>query len=238
MRLLFILSIGLLSFKSFSQGRGMFWGEYGVKGKVIGDLDWGAEMTTRFGTYGLETFFPQLSLRYKVNKWFRPSLDFRSIFNKDEYGNYAYSNRLNINTDFKHEIDRIKLGARVRYQYSFNSLGNNSNYDVEFDQAIRVKPSIGYDFKGSFVSPNASVEFFYNPQYGPDGRQFKKYRVFVGVDFDFDMPHEIGLGYILDQEMNRSNPETVHILSLSYTYNLSFESKKKGKKSNGTIRKL
>jgi hypothetical protein len=43
-----------------------------------------------------------------------------------------------------------------------------------------------------------------------------------------------------DQEINRSAPETVHILSLAYTYNLSYDSKKSKKKKNssGTIRKL
>jgi hypothetical protein len=240
MRFLLICGFALTSFFGLSQGRGMVWGEYGVKGKVIGDLDWGAELTTRFGTYGVETFFPQLTLRYKVTKWFRPSLDFRSVFDLDKYGNYLNASRLNMNADFKHEINRFKIGARVRYQYSFNSLGNNENYDVEFDQAIRFKPSVAYDFKGSFLSPIASVEFFYNPMYGPEGRQFRKYRVFLGVDFDFDMPHEITLGYIYDQEINRSAPETVHILSIAYTYNLSYKSKKSKKKknSNGTIRKL
>jgi hypothetical protein len=240
MRYLLVSWFALTSFIGFSQVRGMVWGEYGVKGKVIGDLDWGAELTTRFGTYGVETFFPQLTLRYKVAKWFRPSVDFRSIFNLDEYGNYLNSSRLNVNTDFKHAIKRFRLGARVRYQYSFNSLGNNENYDVEFDQALRFKPSIGYDFKGSFLSPSASIEFFYNPMYGPEGRQFRKYRVFLGVDFEFDMPHEITLGYIYDQEINRNAPETVHILSVAYTYNLSYKSKKSKKKknSNGTIRKL
>lgn len=239
MRILLISGFVLASFVGFSQGRGMVWGEYGVKGKLIGNLDWGAEVTTRFGSYGMETFFPQLTLRYKVNKWFRPSVDFRSIFDLDEFGNYLNASRLNMNADFKHELERFKLGARIRYQYSFNSLGNNENYDVEFDQALRFKPSVSYDFKGSFLSPTGSVEFFYNPMYGPDGRQFRKYRVFLGVDFEFDMPHEITLGYILDQEINRNAPATEHILSVAYTYNLSYQSKKSKKnKSKGTIRKL
>lgn len=218
----------------------MVWGEYGVKGKVIGDLDWGAELTTRFGSYGMETFFPQLTLRYKVTSWFRPSVDFRSIFNLDEYGNYLNSSRLNFNADFKHAFDRIKLGARVRYQYSFNSLGNNENYDAEFDQAVRIKPSIAYDIKGSIVTPNASIELFYNPAYGPEGRQFRKYRIFAGVDLEFDSPHEVAVGYILDGEMNRVSPEMVHILSIAYAYNLDFKSKdkKKKKKTVKTIQTL
>ena len=240
MRKICLVGLLLFSFTCLSQGRGMVWGEYGVKGKVYKDLDFGVEMTTRFGSYGLETFFPQITLKYKLTKWLRPSVDFRGIFNLDEFNNYAYSNRLNCNADFKHELKRFRFGGRVRYQFSFNSLANNPNYDVEFDQAIRIKPWVGYDFKGSFISPTASVEFFYNPVFGPEGRQFRKYRAFVGVDFDIDSPHEISLGYILDQEINTAAPETTHILSVAYCYNLGFEKKDKGKKKKkkGTIRTL
>jgi len=240
MRNISLVGILFLSFTCFSQGRGMVWGEYGIKGKVYKDLDWGVELTTRFGLYGLETYFPQLTLKYKVTKWFRPSVDFRGIFNLDEYKNYAYSNRLNCNADFKHELNRFRFGGRLRYQFSFNSLSANPNYDVEFDQAIRIKPWIGYDFKGSFISPTASVEFFYNPVYGPEGRKFRKYRAFVGVDLEIDSPHEISVGYILDQEINAADPSTTHILSVAYSYNLGYtkKDKKKKKKKGGNIKSL
>jgi hypothetical protein len=99
-------------------------------------------------------------------------------------------------------------------------LSAGSGYDAEFDQAVRLKTQFQYDLKNTFLSPVLSFELFYNPAFGPDGRQLKKYRGFAGVALELDGPHDINLGYILDQQLNSSNPMTKHILSVSYTYNI------------------
>jgi hypothetical protein len=155
-----------------------------------------------------------------VTKWLKPSIDYRGISALDKYGNFIFSNRLNFNTEFKYSKKRLDLRARVRYQYSFNSLSLNSGYDAEFDQAVRLKTQCQYDLKNTFLSPVLSFELFYNPAFGPDGRQLKKYRGFAGVALEIDGPHDISLGYIIDHQMNASNPLTKHILSVSYTYNI------------------
>jgi hypothetical protein len=132
--------------------------------------------------------------------------------------------------EFKHELARFTGSLRVRYQYSFDRLKSNSKYDAEFDQAIRIKPQITYDFNKSIFTPFISLEYFYNPKYGPYGHLFTKYRGFIGLELDLDSPHNISFGYILDQELNAADPETKHIFSASYTYDLSF--KKSDKKKN------
>jgi hypothetical protein len=121
---------------------------------------------------------------------------------------------------------------RVRYQYSFSG-SKQSSYDAEFDQAIRLKPQISYDIKKSKWSPIWTIEFFYNPSYGPAGRQFTKYRMFSGAQLDLKGPHNVALGYILDQELNTVRPDTKHILNVSYSLDLGAlkKSDKKDKKS-------
>ncbi len=207
------------------QGTGKSWTSIGVKGSIIKNLDWGASFTARIGGSNDQIYFPQISFKYKVTKWFRPSLDYRAIFSLDQYGNYSFTNRLNINADFKHIIKRFSLSARIRYQASFERLVASANYDPEYDQAIRWKPQISYDIKKSFITPVINIELFYNPTYGPFGQMFTKYRAFIGVDLEFDNPHEISVGYLFDQQINRPLPETKHILSISYAYNLGFKKK-------------
>jgi hypothetical protein len=209
----------------FGQGVGKVWTEFGVKAKISDKFDAGVEITNRYGVYGLETFFPQLSVRYKLAKFIRVSIDYRLIFDKDEFTNYLYSNRLNFNTDLKHSFGRLNLAGRIRYQYSFNSLRNNIYYDAEFDQAIRIKPQISYDIKGSDITPVASTEIFYNPQYMPGGKQFTKLRSFIGLEYELAIgkkknkqQFDVSLGYILDKELNTAFPETKHILNTSITY--------------------
>lgn len=206
----------------FSQSSVKVWTEIGVKGSITKKLDWAAEVSTRFGVSRLETFFPQVSLKYKVTKWFRPSIDYRAIFNINKFGNFSFTNRLNLNAEFKKDIKRLSVSGRIRYQYSFNRLISNELYDVEFDQAVRFKPQISYDLNNSFITPVVSIEYFYNPTPGPLGQRFTKYRAFIGIEFEFDSPHEISVGYILDQQINVPKPKTKHILSISYAYNLGF----------------
>ena len=199
----------------------MLWADLGVKGKFTKDLEWGVSFTSRVGSATNQTFFPQVTLKYKVTKWFKPSIDYRGVYKLDEYGNYLFSNRLNFNTEFKYAKKRLDLRARLRYQYSFNALSSISGYDAEFDQAVRLKTQVQYDLNNSFLTPILSFELFYNPAFGPSGRQLSKYRGFAGVALEIEGPHDISVGYILDQQMNNPNPLTKHILSVSYTYNIS-----------------
>jgi hypothetical protein len=220
---LFLINASLSS----AQGVGKVWLETGVKGEITKKLDWGVELTNRFGTYGLETFFPQATLRYKAFKFMRLSVDYRAIFNKDEYTNYLFSNRINGNVDLKQKVNRFTFSGRVRYQYSFNSLRNNMYYDAEFDQAIRLKPGISYDIKDNPISLSTSAEFFYNPQFMEGGQQFTKLRAWAGLDYALEFGEkenkqsfDIGFGYIFDLQLNVSAPRTSHILNISIAYNI------------------
>lgn len=211
----------ILPFSLFSQtNEGKVWTEIGVNGKIIKDLDWATELTTRFGVNGLETVFPSISIKYKVKKWFKPSVEYRYIVDRENFDTYSNSHRLNFNADFKRSFDRLTIKSRIRYQYSFDRLVDSELYSPEFDQAIRLKIGGTYDINNSFLSPVISGELFYNPMYGPNGQQLTKFRLFAGVDIEMDGPHEISVGYIFDNRINLSRPLTKHILSLGYSYKI------------------
>jgi hypothetical protein len=176
-QILFLFAVTVVSFTTLSQRSvGMLWADLGVKGKFTKDLEWGVSFTSRVGSATNQTFFPQVTLKYKVTKWFKPSIDYRGVYKLDEYGNYLFSNRLNFNTEFKYAKKRLDLRARLRYQYSFNTLSSISGYDAEFDQAVRLKTQVQYDLNNSFLTPILSFELFYNPAFGPSGRQLSKDR--------------------------------------------------------------
>ncbi len=226
MRFLFFVFLFISSFVT-AQGIGKVWIETGVKGGITKKIDWGVELTNRFGVYGLKTFFPQATLRYKAFKFMRLSVDYRAIFDKDDYTNYLFSNRINGNIDLKKKVNRFKLSGRIRYQYAFNGLRNNTYYDAEFDQAIRIKPGVSYDVKDSPVSISTTAEFFYNPQYMDGGQQFTKFRAWAGLDYELEIGEkknkqsfDIGCGYIFDRQLNVTEPRTSHILNVSITYNI------------------
>lgn len=214
----------------FSQNEGKIWTEVGVAGKITKELEWGADVTMRFGSYGLETFFPQASVKYKVTKWFRPSIDYRFIADREIQGYYSFSNRINLNAEFRHNFDRLYLKSRIRYQYAFNRLSNSDSYDPEFDQAFRFKLEAKYDVNDFFLSPIISGELFYDPQYGPYGQRINKLRAFAGFDLDLNSAHNISFGYLYDTRVNLPNPRDRHVLSFNYSYDLSWEEVKSDKK--------
>ena len=229
-RLVLAIFLGLLNVTAFSQSiEGQLWTETGFKGRIVKGVDYGVDWTNRIGNQGFETMFPQATIKFKITDWFRPSIDYRLILKRQLNTNYDASNRLNFNIQFSKLFDRLDLGMRFRYQYSFDNV-SNANYEPDFDKAFRLKPSLSYDIKNSILTPNSSIEFFYNLSNGPFGKRFTKTRLFVGVDFELTGPHEVSLGYIFDQSLNLPDPDYRHILNLSYCYKIPSKKKDKSKK--------
>ncbi len=226
-RFYLFLFAAFLCLRVFGQGTSFqVWTENAIRGRITKKIDWGVSLTNRFQDLKLVTVFPQLSLKFKVVDWFKPSLDYRFIANRENNGNYTSNHRINFNLQFEKEIKRLSLGFRFRYQYSFR--GINANYEPEFDNAIRFKPSLVYDIKGSILSPVLSSEFFYNPSIGLYGQRFTRIRSFVGIDINLKGPHELQLGYFFDKRINLPRLENRQVLNLQYTFSI-FGKKKKDK---------
>jgi hypothetical protein len=207
------------------------WNELGVSGKITKDFSYGVDLTTRYGNDGLGTIFPQLSLKYKLNKYVRISVDYRLIGRKELNGNFLTSNRINGNLQFSYTVQRHSFGFRTRYQYSFNKIGGP--YESEFDQAFRFKPSYSFDINNSIFTPRVSCEFFYNPLNGEKGKQFTRIRYYAGIEMELDGPHSLELGYYYDQKIQVANPVNRSIMNLSYSYAIGQTKKKEPKKTIG-----
>lgn len=210
------------------------WVETGVKYNLTKKLGASLDLTQRFGYSGLETIFPQVSFRYKLKKWVRPSIDYRLVYSRSNSGEYNASHRVNGNLQFSHTLQRFDVGLRIRYQYSFNRL--NANYDAEFDQAWRIKPSVQYNIKGLPLTPEFSAEFFYNPENSAEGNQFNRIRYYGGTDVTLPKNQTLGLGFFMDQWIN-GLPKKRVMYSLSYSIGLT-TSKKTDKKPSKNLRDL
>lgn len=220
----FIVSLFLSQF-ALTQNEFWVWTETGINArfskKIEGSFDW----NNRFSDFAVQTTFGEVSARYKVTKWFRPSLDLRIIGNRDLNGNILNNNRLNINANFFHAHKRWDFSARIRYQFTGSTLFY-SNYEPEFDKSIRGKIAIKYDINKLPISPKFSVETFYNPSNGLYGHRFNKMRYYIGLETDWKSNHQLELGYLIDQRINLSGELYRHVAVLGYTYKLDFKKKK------------
>jgi hypothetical protein len=210
------------------------WVETGAKYNLTKKLGASLDLSQRYGYDGLSTLFPQVSLRYKVRSWFRPSIDYRVILSKSSGGTYSTSQRINGNLQFSYTRKRLEAGLRIRYQYSFERIG--AAYDSEFDQAWRIKPSAEYNVKGLPITPSLSAEFFYNPENGVNGKQFNRIRYYAGTAIELKHNQGIELGLFFDQWIN-GIPKKRLMYSVSYVISLG-SAKKENKKPSKNLRDL
>lgn len=219
MRLL-ILTISFFScFTLFSQNdEFQVWTEVGLKGDLIKRMDWMVDLNTRFGRFGVEKILPEVGVDYKVKKWFKPSITYRSIIAKNQIGNYKLGHRINLNANFKKGVKRFEFAARIRYQFAFAKGASPVEYDADFDQAIRIKPSIEYDINNSIFTPKVSADFYYDPVYGPNGQRFTKIRLAAGASLELKGPHSFSFKYQVDKKLHDYGEGLLHVLALSYGY--------------------
>ena len=226
-KILFLFLI--VSSISFSQKTDELWAGIGVTSKLNSKVDITLDLNTRTYNTSVQLFYPEITLKYKVNKWFKPSIDYRGLNELNKYGNYKFSNRLNFNFNFEKSIKKYSLGLRIRYQYVFNGIRSTENYSPEFDQTIRIKPSLKYSIKKSKFTPSASIEWFYNPQNGPTGDRFSKLRTSIGVDINLKGPHLLNISYLYGQNINVAKTKSQNIISIYYCYTIGDKKKEKKK---------
>ena len=217
MKHLIFFVFGFLSVSAYSQHEFQVWTELGTSGKVVKRLDWSVDLNSRFGATGLETFFPQVGFEYKVKKWFRPSIDYRFILDKDKYGNMLDGHRINLNANFEKGVERFEIKGRLRYQYAFKRLGGSGDFDPDLDQAVRLKGDVKYDINNSIFTPLFSAELFYTPQYLDRG--FSKIRLAIGTSLELDGPHKLSAKYQIDKRFEYGR-DLRHVISISYGYKL------------------
>jgi hypothetical protein len=234
MKSLFIVAGFLFStFVAWNQSqqstRGQFWFSAGVKREIKYKLEVNLNTNLRLNNFGqLATLYQEASIKYTKLDWFRPSIEYRIVTNYDERRNFDNSHRLNFNADFRHQINQIKFGARLRYQMYIGGFVSNGS---DLDPSFRVKPHVEWEIPKSKITPEASVEFFYNPNNGPFGHTWNRVRYGATLNFDLPKSNEISLTYYFGQKFNAKNNYNEHILSLEYTYDWKKPKKKKKKEA-------
>lgn len=216
MRGIIISIVVFCVFSLRAQTAAELWTEVGISGTYPAKLAWSAEFNTRFGDRGVNTFFPELGVGYKITKWLKPSIDFRYIMDRKMDGRYDGATRLNYNLEISPEINRIGLELRLRYQQQMSTV-TGEDYRDDFDQALRAKVAGEYNIKGSRITPKIGLEFFYDPQYSVSGPEFTKMRYFAGASFNLKGPHELVVRYIYERKFNLPSVNR-HVLLLAYGF--------------------
>lgn len=238
-RFFFFFFLGFCSF-SFAQVSPECWISGSIKRKFTNRLSSEASMDIRFYEFSAPgTLFPQFSLDYKFLDGIKFSVDYRMIFDENKFNNYKFTNRINLNSNFKYHFKRFDVKCRIRYQTAFGTLQRVGNYSPEFDEAFRIKPSIDINLgKKSKYDPFISGEWFYTPENKANGNRFTKFRLSAGTEINLPGSRSLEISYIFGKTINLPKIGSEHILSLSYGYEWKkLTSEEKAAKAKAKARK-
>jgi len=221
-RILIFLNLTMVT-SVFAQVDNALWVSGGVKYAYTKKLDFAAEINFRMEPVVLNTFFTEFTVKYEVEKWFKPSFDYRVITDRNDFGNYHVSQRFNLNANLSHNWNRFEFGTRVRLQGSFTRIRSTENSFSDIAPGVRIKPEILYDINNSIFSPTASCEWFFdNNVYS--GVYINKIRASIGMDFEMIGPYNVSLKYMYGKSFVKAKSE--HIVSFSFTRKYKRKNKK------------
>ena len=209
----------LFSLNSICQMTREIWAGIGIKTNLTPTSEVAIDINTRSYSYYFQLLYPEITYKYKLNKWVKPSIDYRLLDQRNKYGNFTLSNRLNFNIEFEKKIQKkIGIGFRIRYQSTFKRIIDANNYDADFSNVIRLKPSLSYIPKKSKFSYNSAIEFFYNPKNEMLGHLFVQYRISLGTDINLKGQNTLSLKYLYGQNINSPKNKSQHVLSINYIF--------------------
>ncbi len=229
MRVFFIIS--LLAFYSAEKANAQvdheMWLSGGVKYSLTKKLDLSGELNLRMEPVILNTFFTEFTGKYEVTKWFKPSIDYRIVSERNKFNNYHMSQRVNLNANFGTNYKRFELGFRARAQTTLTRVRSSESSFSDLAPGIRLKPEILYDINNSYISPVVSSEFFFK---NDNGIIMNKVRIAAGVDFEMLGPFNVSLKYMYGFSL--ISPKYEHIIAFSFTrkYKSSASKKQDNKK--------
>jgi hypothetical protein len=166
----------------------------------------------------IDTYFGEVGFEYKLPRNFDIGAGFRYIRDNDNQGNIqGYENhfRFNFDLSYKHDINRLRLKYRLRYQ-NRNELGRD---DIA-NQRIRIKTTTVYNFRKWKLDPELSAEIFSRVEKNGDNNGFDKFRIGLGTSYNLKKIGKFSLFYFYENEFNVTNPELLNIIRFKYSYSI------------------
>ena len=188
------------------------WGGVSVNKEVADDLKIDADFQVRTddNSTRLNQFFFDLGAKYKVNKYLRTGISWRSKM-KNNWSGYELENRLYFDLTGKLKLHDISLYLRSRTQTTSNRNFENPTY-----QRIRFKFKVKLD-KGlkAFIQD----EFFFHLN-GTGTSNYKKNRFGLGFEYAINDYVDMNIKYLRITEVNQAYPLRMNVIALGLSYSI------------------
>jgi hypothetical protein len=164
--------------------------------------------------------YTDLMLSYKINKQFRIGAGYRHIQRGGFVDADNFDHRFYSDFSFREKFGDIKLTARTRFQSRYRDPFTSETGMIP-QLMFRNKAELSYNLPGPFL-PYISYEHFLLVKEAKNrGPYSVQQRMQIGLEYSISKQSSIAVGYIYQNELNSKNPETDHILNISFGYNIN-----------------
>jgi hypothetical protein len=221
----FLVSFPLLSALLFSSPlKGQvkdagLWTSINFEAKVVKKVTFNFSQEFRFNENITElgTAFTDAGLSYKLNKHIQFTANYRFTQRHRIDNYYSFRHRFYVDIKYSQKLKPFDISLRTRFQDQISDIGRASDGGIP-EYYLRNRLSLGLDLNKPF-SPYISVELF-SPLNYPHYNAFDNIRTIAGIEYAFSKHHKIDIFYMIQKEVNVSEPRMDFVIGLGYSYKL------------------
>jgi hypothetical protein len=180
------------------------------------DLKGGLEFRTLGGFTDYQTTFSELGVQYKVMEGLDAEVNYRLGYRRNDE-NFIWRQRFNVDLNYEYDFGKPELDFRVRYQFARAGVAVDEDGPPELNDAFR------YRLRGSTeVVDDLDVDLSYELFQSRDERGFSlsDWRLRLQFSKKISKKQDLTFGYLIQRQMNRANPDTEHIFTVGYSFEL------------------
>jgi hypothetical protein len=195
------------------------WTSVNFEAKLVKKVTFNISQEFRFNENVTElgTSFTDAGLSYKLNKHFQFAVNYRFTQRHRVDNYYSFRHRFYADLKYSYKLTPFDFSLRTRLQDQISDIGRASDGGVP-EYYLRNKLNVKLDLDKSYT-PYISFELF-SPLNYPRDVVFDGIRAAAGVEYEFSKHHKIDIYYMIQKEVNVSNPRTDFVAGLGYFYKL------------------
>jgi hypothetical protein len=219
--LFFGILMGSIRFVYPQQSDFQFWPQVQVGYNLSNDfkISLEEEVRLRENASQIRKELTDLGLTYKVNKFFRLSLNYRLELTYKNPDERSWRNGLYLDIMLRKGFQRFQADYRIRFQSpKIETISEVSSLNQWLKN--RHKISLQYDIKGIPLAPKIEAELFI-PIARQQSLMIDEYRLWAGLSYALNKRNEISIRYGIQQEVNVADPLRAYILGISYSLDIN-----------------
>ncbi len=183
------------------------------------ETDFKGQLRLKENFNAVDEYFGQIGVKRRLFKGFKIGAALRYSKRNDNQGaiqGYESHLRYHFQTTYKHSVNRVRVGYRIRYQ-SRKELGLSDGIENFRVNRLRLKTSLAYKIKDWPLDPIFSGELFRRFENNTDSR-FDKYRITIGSNYEFTNASSVSFFWGIESSINEAIKDNLYIIGLSYNY--------------------